>query len=323
MAEALKDTDRDVRKFITDILGDIGDKKAVKALIKGLSDADENVCLASVEALGKLKDASALKPLVNILNRNDKLLSYGVIKALEGIGDASIVDVLIPLINKSGIEKAVIDALGTIGDIKSLDALIAAFKDMRLRKSALCAVAGIYERNNEKQLREKIVFKTRAALNKDIITYLIDALDDFNARVRAAAIILLGWSGDMHAVRPLFKSLDSEESGRIISALIDIGRDAEDIAIEKLSDGNEIVREGAARILGEIGDKKSVSALILLLGDENGHVRQTSATALGRIGDSAAAKSLIDLLSDEYPNVQEAAIEALGRINDKTLIPHF
>lgn len=323
LTEAFRDNDRDVRKFIADILGDIGDRRAAKALIKGLSDVDENVSLAAVEALGKLKDKTALEPLVNILKRNDKLLSYTVIKALEGIGDASIVDVLIPLINKSGIEKAVIDALGSTGDIRSLEPLLATFKDVRLRKSAFCAVTSLYEKNSEKKLKDKVVSKTKAILTKEITTYLIDALSDPNPKIRISAIMLLGWSGDIHAVRPLFKFLDSEDSGRVIRAVIDIGKDAEDIVIEKITEGNEIVREGAAHILGEIGDKKSVNALILFLGDENGHVRQTSATALGKIGDAAAAKSLIDLLSDEYPNVQEAAIEALGRINDRTLIPHF
>lgn len=115
LIDAFKDNDRDVRKFIADILGDINDKRAVSALVRGLSDSDENVTLASVEALGKLKDEAAIEPLLAVLKGSgDNLLLYTIIKALEKIGNPRIVDVLITMVNKPGIEKAVVEALGAI-----------------------------------------------------------------------------------------------------------------------------------------------------------------------------------------------------------------
>ncbi|MBI5042739.1 MAG: HEAT repeat domain-containing protein [Nitrospirae bacterium] len=324
LIDAFKDNDRDVRKFIADILGDINDKRAANALVKGLSDPDENVCLASVEALGKLRDESAIEPLLKMLKTGeDNLLLYTVIKALEKIGNPRIVDVLITMVNKHGIEKAVVDALGAIGDIKALNVLISAFKDKRLRNSALVSLIGLYEKNNDEGLKNKVILKVKEALDEEIITYLIEALESINPKVRSSAIRMFGWSMNLRAVKPLLKLLDSDYKNEIINAIINIGRDAEDMVIEEITKGNEVVREAIARILGEIGNKKSVNHLILLLGDENGHVRQTSAIALGKIGDAVASKALIDLLNDEYPNVQEAAVDALSRIKDKSLISHF
>ncbi len=324
LIDAFKDDDRDVRKFIADILGDINDKRAVNILITGLSDSDENVCLSSVEALGKLKDESAIEPLLKVLKTSvDKLLLYTIIKALEKIGNPRIADILITMINKSGVEKAVVEALGAIGDIKALDVLISAFKDKRLRNSALISIISLYEKNNDENSRSKIILKVKETVDEEIIAYLIEALESLNPKVRSSAIKMLGWSANMSSVKPLLKLLDSDYKNEIINAIISIGRDAEDIVIEEITKGNEVVREAIARILGEIGNKKSVNHLILLLGDENGHVRQTSAIALGNIGDAAASKALIDLLNDEYPNVQEAAVEALSRIKDKSLISHF
>lgn len=324
LKDAFQDDDSDVRKFVVDILGDINDKNAIKVLIDGLSDVDENVCLASVEALGKLKDEAAVEPLMYLLKESDdKLLSYTIIKAFEKIRDPRIVDVLISVVKRKGIEKAVIEALGTAGDIKSLDMLIDAFKDIRLRNSAIYSIVNLYEKNDKRDIIDKIISKTKEALDNDIILYLINALDEIDPRLMPSIIKFLGWSGDIRAAKPLLKLLDSDHKNEVIEAIINIGKDSEDTVIEEISKGNKVIREGAARILGEIGDKKAINALILLLGDESGHVRQTSAIALGNIGDAAASKPLIDLLNDQYENVQEAAVEALGRIKDKSLIPHF
>ncbi|MFZ3063802.1 MAG: HEAT repeat domain-containing protein [Nitrospirota bacterium] len=324
LIDTFKDDDRDVRKFVADILGDINDKRAANALINGLSDADENVSLASVESLGKLRDESAIEPLLKALKESDdKLFLYTVIKALEKIGNPKIVDVLIEMINKNGIEKAVVEALGAIGDIKALDVLTTSFKDKKLRNPALNSIINIYEKNNEKNIRDKIILKVKETLNDEAVSYLIDALENFNPKVRSSAIKMLGWSKNLRAVKPLLELIDSDYKNESITAIINIGRDAEDTVIEEITKGNEVVREAIARILGDIGNKKSVNHLILLIGDENGHVRQTSALALGRIGDAAASKALIDLLNDEYPNVQEAAVDALSRIKDKSLISHF
>ncbi|WP_318258722.1 HEAT repeat domain-containing protein [Geobacter anodireducens] len=49
----LKDDDRDVRKFVVDILGTIGDRSSIPALIDALDDPDPNVSAAAAENLAR------------------------------------------------------------------------------------------------------------------------------------------------------------------------------------------------------------------------------------------------------------------------------
>jgi HEAT repeat protein len=81
------------------------------------------------------------------------------------------------------------------------------------------------------------------------------------------------------------------------------------------------MRQAAARVLGQIGDRQAIPALIQALQDEDRDVRQAAAEALGQIGDPQAIPALIQALQDEDRDVRQAAAEALGQIGDPQAIP--
>ncbi len=73
-------------------------------------------------------------------------------------------------------------------------------------------------------------------------------------------------------------------------------------------------REGAARVLGEIGDRRAVEGLCAALSDPVWQVRRAAAEARGKLGDGRAEDALKKALGDESEEVQRAASEALARI---------
>ena len=75
-----------------------------------------------------------------------------------------------------------------------------------------------------------------------------------------------------------------------------------------------MIRDAAAKSLGELGDPRAVQPLIAALRDESLLVRCTAAQALGWIGDPRAAGALITALDDSVIDVQEYAAEALVKI---------
>jgi len=78
------------------------------------------------------------------------------------------------------------------------------------------------------------------------------------------------------------------------------------------------VREKAAELLGEIGDKRAVEPLITALKDGHLFVRQKAAEALGEMGDERAIKLLKEVAqNDSGSHVREAAKEALEKIQEK------
>jgi hypothetical protein len=67
----------------------------------------------------------------------------------------------------------------------------------------------------------------------------------------------------------------------------------DDLTRALMQDSSYKVRVQAALILGKLGDKRAVPALVQALRDENETVRGVAATSLGRLGDRAAASALM------------------------------
>ena len=109
------DSDHDVRKFVIDILGCIGDATAVPFLLGALSDPDPNVCAAAAENLGKIGDAAAVPHLLQALTRDDLWLRYTTLEALCRIGYPVPLSSVAPLAGENLLKKAVFDCLGAIG----------------------------------------------------------------------------------------------------------------------------------------------------------------------------------------------------------------
>lgn len=82
IAEA-ENPDKNVRKFIVDILGALKNKDAVPALLKRLSDDDVNVIQGAVEALGNIGDVEALKKVVEFLPSAHLWVQWTIIESIK------------------------------------------------------------------------------------------------------------------------------------------------------------------------------------------------------------------------------------------------
>jgi hypothetical protein len=88
--------------------------------------------------------------------------------------------------------------------------------------------------------------------------------------------------------------------------------------IALLKDPDKTVRAGAATELGldlEADDSRTIGALIACLKDPEPSMRRWSATALGQLGDKRAVEPLTLLLEDEDEHLRDAATAALAKIN--------
>jgi HEAT repeat protein len=190
---------------------------------------------------------------------------------------------------------------------------------------------------------------------------LLEALADPDDATREEAAQALIAQPDPKATDPLVEALQDEYwavrmyaghalgkigGPRVIEVLIpmlgDVIKECRDGAMDDLvslgathpSDGSPIdrlvaalrderwrVREGAARALGLIRDKRAVDGLIAALRDRDGAVRTVAAEALGRLGDPKAIKALMTLFKDSSKLVRASATIALTQIGDATVDP--
>ena len=129
-------------------------------------------------------------------------------------------------------------------------------------------------------------------LSNDTEKYIKD-LKSENIMVRKSAIYYLGRNGEKSAVPILIEFLRDDQP--------------KDIKLTSIE------------ALGEIGDGRSVEALVDTLTEHDADIRIAAVEALGKIKDSKSVKPLINVLHDE--DVQLFAIHALGKIGDKSAIP--
>lgn len=86
----------------------------------------------------------------------------------------------------------------------------------------------------------------------------------------------------------------------------------DDLTHALMQDASYKVRVQAALVLGKLGDRRAVPALLQALHDENETVRGVAATLLGRIGDKSASNALmVAATSDASEFVRSQARKAL------------
>ncbi len=321
LMDSLGGTDPDVKKFLVDILGDIGDRRATTVLVGLLRQSDENVAMAAIEALGKLHDARAVDPLGDVLRQNRPLLQFSAIKALQEIGDGRAVEPLIACLGRKTLERAALEALGRIGDLRALNPLtqVLRLSAAKVRHVAVRAVIDLHNRMPP-DAKTTIIRRIREIYDKSVSQYVRECLTSSDPVVKRNAMTFLGWMGDVQAIQALVDAYDETCKEEVITALIQMQREGVPTLLALASHVSEGLREGIARALGEIGDRKAVHGLVHLASDPNGHVRQSAAVALGQLADPMGVRPLLTLLEDQYPNVQEAAYRALTRLKSPMLI---
>ncbi|SCL75293.1 Bilin biosynthesis protein PecE [Methanoculleus chikugoensis] len=82
-----QDHDIEVRTTVAEALGYIGSKEAIEPLALALRDRDEGVKIAAARSLGYIGDLNALEPLVLALHDVDDRVRYAALEALKDPGE--------------------------------------------------------------------------------------------------------------------------------------------------------------------------------------------------------------------------------------------
>jgi HEAT repeat protein len=287
------DADSDVRRAAATSLGTLGDASAVEPLLVALGDPDHSVRAAAARALGRLRDPHAIEPLVGALKDGYAAVREAAAGALGAIGKPAVERLLEALKDSDGaVRKGAVEGLVQAG-APAIGPLVKALADPALRQTASATLGQIGD--------------------PSAVGPLLTALKHDNDQVRRAAADTL----DLLVWKP-----DAGEGGAGYWAAkgqwqkcVDIGAPAVEPLIDALRHHDSLVRQVAARGLGQIGDIRAVEPLIAALrGRED--VRAVAAQALGQIDDGRAVEPLIAALKDSGSNIRAASARALGQLGD-------
>lgn len=287
----------------------------VESLIQALKD--ETVQDRVAELLGVIGDARAVEPMIQVLKNfelfvllddDDPFLLMRVVKGLGSIGEPAVEPLIQAL--KSGpyinVKAGAALALGLIGDARAVEPLVQAIENDNelIGESVILALGEMGEPAVEPLLQ---ILK-----GKDPST--LQVLQGKDPSTRYRAMEALGRIGDARAVEPLIQAvIDEKGFEHAVQALGRIGEPAVEPLIKALNDEDYIVRNGAAHALGLIGDARAVEPLIQILKDDE-HSDAIAAIALGEIGDARAVEPLIQASKGKGWLVRKFAKEALEKI---------
>jgi HEAT repeat protein len=257
-------------------LGNIGDKQAVKPLIKALSDEGDMVCAYAALALGMIGDEIAVDPLIKALKeeclRLDKLDQTA---------------------------EMIIEALAEIGGKRAAEPLIEALKGKLKLKNT--TTDNKYWYGNLRLSNERILSALRKISNDSTIVLLIELLDG-DWRQQRFAIKEIKDIPDDRAIIPIIELLDNDRweirRHAVIALRNNDAKQAIGRLVESLNDDDDTVRKLVISTLVKFG-KKSVERLKKVLKDDSSIVRTGAARALGEIGDQGAIEDLKEVLSNE------------------------
>lgn len=104
-------------------------------------------------------------------------------------------------------------------------------------------------------------------------------------------------------------------------ALVKIGHDAVPALQQAIRDDQAMVRQLAAKALGQIGELNSIVVLLPLLDDPDRQVRALTALALGGYRHPQAAQIIVDAFPTATPGMRIGMVYALGQINNVLVVP--
>jgi len=142
--------------------------------------------------------------------------------------------------------------------------------------------------------------------------------------VREFSAEALGAIGDRRAVEAIIQSVKEDVvkgvRWRSVFALGKIGEgdhSVTEVLIDALNNDLWVVRENAAKSLGNLVSIEAVEPLISLLVGKEWGVRKQAINALGKIGSDEAVKPLLRLLYDGDADVRWNTTEVLACMGDE------
>lgn len=317
LTRAADTPDPDVRKFILDIMGDIGDRQATPLLLHLLqSDVETNVRAAAAENLGKIGDASAVPVMVSALSSPDLLVQFSLLDALGRIGRATPVAGLVGLGENSLLRKPLFDALGQIGDKSAVAPLVAGLHDpMRnVREAAILALQRLLSRCGEKILAGQ--------LDANALEGVASLLASPSLPVKRAALAILGNYCDPARAVLLASYLDDDHLADDVATIL-AGRGHDVVAGLTVCWAGASDRKKAylAYLFGNVGAKNAVNLLVAELKGADDFLRTILLRALGQAGRTDEIILLAGYLEVPEDDVRQAAVDGLVNIAERFHTP--
>ena len=285
---AMASEDLEIRVVAIQAAGMMPGEKATQYWWGKLAAAKGDGKVEIVSLLGRRGEATALPAVTELLKSPDQAVRLVAIGAVAGIGKDKSIATLLPLMSSGDAEKqAVIQALGTLPGAGSGTSIAAALPTA------------------EPGLKVVLLAVLSQRGTKEQIPAAAACLTDKDANVRIAALGTLQVLGDDTTVPARLQialrgATEDERKAAEKSVIATLKRSADDetriapiVAALKTASGED--KAVLARILGQLGGKPAMDALLLLAKDAGAETKDAAIHALASSTSPLAEAPLLDL----------------------------
>ena len=307
------DKSDDIRLFVLDILGTIGNLESVEVLIGALKDPNPNVRNAAVVSLGLLGHPKAfeyLKPLIE----DEEWIRFSTIEALSQIPHENTPGFLLEQLDRWSHDELTVSALlETMGKIRpkqcvSALILMLEYANAYIETEIVKALLKIISPDEIGLLPPK-----DAHIIKSIIDMHLLDVDDELLFDMLAVLSRIGDHASVTAMIELVRNTDPVVHPERISSVTDALRRISDIkAMVELLDSEDKLKILAANVLAKIGKAGGARAICERIFSSQGHVKRAMTDALAAIGGASLRETFHALLNDPDGHVISSSLHALG-----------
>jgi HEAT repeat protein len=332
VAQLLKSPLPRVRQRALDVLGGLGDASLGETITSMIGDPDREVIKSAIAALGRTQAVTSCVLAGRLLSLPGEDLQDSLRVAFLNMGEPAVPCLSGVLGSASG--EPLIRAIYLLGKLKATDAVDPIIQKLHdpspaVRRFAAIALTEIGDPRAEEYLVALLsdkdpALRTYAAVGlmsiggRISIRLLLASLGDPETRWLAVRILDKIGSRDVDS---LIAALKNENTGWYAQqALTKLDAAVLPQLEERLRGPDPAIREGVARVMGEVGDRRAVGPLLEAL-QGAGDTGRNSAAALIQIADPAAVEPLIELLGNQGEQVRLYAAYALGGLKDRRAVP--
>ncbi len=315
LAAHAQDSDCDVRKFVVDILGAVGDTSSVQLLVRALEDSDPNVAISAAENLGNIGCAEAIPPLLAALSREDITFRYTILEALGRIGEPLPLQTVAPFLSEGLLKKAVYECLGSAGGADAASLLVKGLAESgkSVRETAVKAIMAIRDRDPEEWSLNAGDALLGALSGTSVVEGLLALLDNPDINLRRSLIRIFGLIGDPRTAGAILRSCRNEHLlPDCIPSLRSLGTVTIGFLEEEYLLADDGERANILRLCGAMAMNESAPLLQKALDDSSPQVREAAVRSVGKIGLVDLIAELSTLLGDFDQDVRLAALETLA-----------
>jgi len=315
----LEKEDDETKKFIVDILGEIGDDKTVDELVKFIDTDDVNLITAIIETIGKIGGKNRIDLLVDYLKRYDGNTNvvFACILAIKNLCirynyDNLDLTLFVKYFDMPLLKKAFLDLAGYVGKEKVLDYILSEINNpgKGTRESAIKAVLSFYLRYPDKSdiLVEKL---ENADIKKEL---LYKSLSSSNSDTKKGTILILSIIGDVDSFQKVVRNIGDDKEFYLDIFTKFYGKELSAVINQICYDFDENTMAFLCLLLGRLGSRDSESLLLKLIKGSD-ILQKSAAKALENVASTDAIAVLTKMLSHtDSTEIAENLISTLSKV---------